>query len=241
MKTYLRVLLWGVLLLILFVLILPIFGKPGFTLLFGWIGFLQRVVPSITVNWNGIGMVVLCSGLIIAATHWLCGWIYAHNTPQQDSRWRWRWSLSLYAGLWLLFIAAMGVTGFVHQVGWLMSSKEPLMRERNSYATSRMLMREVSMQILVAAENTDWNLASARQEFVSDSARLTSRRQPLEELHVLFIPGEQGRMTAAILFPRDRAQNERTGFILVGKEAARSVEEYPMKELQAVLARLGNK
>jgi hypothetical protein len=173
---------------------------------------------------------------------WLCGWVYAHNALEQSRRWRWQWSLSLYAGLWLLFAAAMGVTGFVHQLGWLMSSKEPILTERKYRGMSRTLMRQASFQIIVAAEDASWDLEATRKEFFAESGNLVSRRrQSIEDLHVLFIPESGGKLAGAILFPRDRAESEQTGFILISKGAERSEKEYPMRELAAVLTRLAKK
>lgn len=245
MKTILRVLLYGVLLFFVLALVLPAIGFGGLkvtgTLLFGWIGFLRRVLPAITTNWNGIGMVVVCSVLIVAGMQWLCGWVYTHNMPAQKHRWRWQWSLSLYAALWLLFVAAMGITGFVHQLGWLISSKEPLIVERKYRGMMRILMREACAEIVTAAEDADWDLAVTRKEFLADSERLTRRRQPIEDLHVLFIQGNEGKLTAAILFPRDAVEQQKTGFILVLNQTGNWQEEHPMNDFPAVLARFAAK
>ena len=104
--------------------------QPLFILFTGWFSFLARVLPQVTMNWSGIGMAVVCSALVIGWMHWLCQWFYAHwvrhGSPDGDVRWRWTWTASLYGGVWLLFLAAIGVTGVVHQVGWLAATKEPL-------------------------------------------------------------------------------------------------------------------
>jgi hypothetical protein len=248
-KKILRVLLYGFLLFIVLAVLLPTLGFGGLkitgALLFGWIGFLKRVLPEISISWSGIGMVLVCSTLIVAGTHWLCDWIYAHNTnPIQENspRWQWQWSLSLYVGLWVLFIAAMGITGFVHQLGWLLSSKEPIIIERKYRGISRMQMRETAMNLITAAEDSDWNLTATRKGFLEVSGPIAFRRRPaIEELHVLFIPGPEEKLAAAIVFPREAAERDVAGFIVIRNQAGAWEEPHPMRDFSEVLARYGSR
>src|SRR5256885_8983127 len=84
----------------------------------GWLKFLQHTLPNATVNWSAIGMVVLCSLILISVLHWFCNWIYsASNSPVARS-WPWRWTLALFASLWLTFGIVMGASGAARHIRW---------------------------------------------------------------------------------------------------------------------------
>lgn len=244
MKRALRLFAYTLAGLLAFILLVPFFPfgalKVIVTVMFGWIGFLRRVVPEITTNWSGIGMVLLCSLLIVAGIHWLAKWIYAHNKSDENRHWRWQWSFSLYAALWLLFAAAMGVTGFVHQLGWLVSSKESLFTRREYVGHTRSSMRQAVHEIRFTAEDADWNLDDTRKQFLTESLfQSYARRRSIEDFHIIFIPGKQGKLAAAIVFPRNADHRELTGFIMINAQTENWEEQHPMKDLPGVLARLG--
>lgn len=75
-----RILLWVLAIVLLFALFLPVLSSMGVLLgsiCFGWFSFLERVWPRISVSWSGVGMVALCSALILAGLHSLCAWLFA--------------------------------------------------------------------------------------------------------------------------------------------------------------------
>src|SRR4026207_2210934 len=147
----------GVLFGVLFLgLILPELLSAGslfVSVFFGWFSFLQRVWPNVTVNWNGIGMVLLCSVLIIAGLHSLSGWLFTSVTTKANTcpglRWRWSWTLALYAGVWMLFAAIMGAVGVAHQVGWLFRFGEPFYRPRKHVFILRHPLKAQSVNLFV--------------------------------------------------------------------------------------------
>jgi lipid-A-disaccharide synthase-like uncharacterized protein len=238
--TLVRVLVWSSV-LFFFLLVTGAFGlfHPIVILLFGWISFLARVVPQVTMNWSGIGMVVVCSGLIVAAMHWLCQWLYAHwvrqGSANAPARWRWTWTTSLYGGLWLLFLAAMGVTGVVHQVGWLAASKEPLYVMRNQHLYWGAYLRSAHLNLCMAGNDADWMPDETRRAF--ESVPHDSKRTPYapDDLHTIYIEGPSNKLAAVILFYRDPKKQEKAGFMLTTPNNQR--EEFRMDQLQTVLAR----
>src|SRR5262245_12051024 len=80
-------------------------------LTFGWLNFLQRTLPDVTVNWSGIGMVALCSAVMVAGIHWLCSSLRRAATPEALGPWRWRWTFALFASLWVTFGIVIGASG----------------------------------------------------------------------------------------------------------------------------------
>jgi hypothetical protein len=247
LKNVLRFIVYGFLLLLVVAIFLPLLGS-GLQLLglllFGWIGFLRRVIPQVTVSWSGIGMVLACSALIVGGMHWLCAWIQTARQTKDSpitKRWRWSWTLSIYFALWLLFLTAMAATGFVHQAVWLMASKEPLMVQRRHRSATRIELSQTARQVLNSAVDADWNLAMTRQEFFANTGRTPFRGKLLaEEFDVLFIPGLQDKLAGAVVFHRDPVERQKTGFIVVPNQSNNVEEPRAMVELSNALARLNS-
>lgn len=107
------------------------------TILFGWIRFLARVIPEMTLDISATITVIVCLLLITVAMQRLCSWLYRHNQKPDGNgeapprRWRWRWTFALVAVIVLMFIAGTSAIGITHQTGWLITSPEPLIGRRS--------------------------------------------------------------------------------------------------------------
>lgn len=98
-------------------------------LVFGWVMYLLRVVPSVRVDGAGVATAVGCLGLLGVGSHAFCRWLYGQigKGPSLDeARWRMRWTVSGLALVVVMFVAGIAATGVAHQVGWLIGSSEPL-------------------------------------------------------------------------------------------------------------------
>jgi hypothetical protein len=97
-------------------------------LLLGWSAFLVRVFPRMEVDWATVVVGVVAFLLFTAGLHWIgCAWVGRGQSQLAASGWRLRWSVSVTAGVLLLFAAGVAVVGVFHQVGWLATSKEPML------------------------------------------------------------------------------------------------------------------
>jgi prepilin-type N-terminal cleavage/methylation domain-containing protein/prepilin-type processing-associated H-X9-DG protein len=112
------------------------FGLPidlGFNLVFGWALYLARVVPQVRPDWGAIATGGLCLVGFGWGLHRLLTWIYEETRAADGEeeapprRWRRRWTASLVALIVLMFVAGISTVGVAHQVGWLLTSKEPLL------------------------------------------------------------------------------------------------------------------
>jgi hypothetical protein len=98
----------------------------------GWIWYLARTLPVIQVAWAGVATGALCLTLVAIGSHYFLAWIYPHvRWPGEGYesgviRWKWRWTGSFVAGIVLLFVAGLATVGVTHQLGWLLTSREPL-------------------------------------------------------------------------------------------------------------------
>jgi prepilin-type processing-associated H-X9-DG protein len=98
-------------------------------ILFGWIFYLVRVLPEITVNWDGVATACVCLILFAAGTHVFLRWIQGQRGKSEGSPvriWRPRWTGGLVGGIVLMFIVGLAAAGIGHQVGWLITSPERL-------------------------------------------------------------------------------------------------------------------
>src|SRR5262245_10851893 len=80
-------------------LVLPL--ELGFWLTVGWVPFLGRVVPQMTIDWGGLATGVLCLAGLALGLHYFCGWLHGQimkaRYPDQvpATAWQLRWTLSL--------------------------------------------------------------------------------------------------------------------------------------------------
>lgn len=120
----------GCLFVILLTCLMPVLPLDiVLNLAFGWIAFLARVVPEVKVGWGGVATGVVCLTLLVAGSHRFLGWVYEQTRGEGEptvKRWHWRWTGSLVAVIVLMFVAGLATVGVAHQVGWLVTSKEPL-------------------------------------------------------------------------------------------------------------------
>src|SRR5690349_4597901 len=100
-----RIVFWGGGFLVALLVVLPMAAGPtdlGAVLRYlpaGWWHFLRRNLPQLTWNWSLIGMVLMCSAILVVLGNWLLTAFYRqmHQLRHQDSnavRWCWRWTAS---------------------------------------------------------------------------------------------------------------------------------------------------
>ncbi len=129
-RTGRRVLLFVGIPIGLFLLLLIVGGAPwllaaAFHLVVGWTTHAGKVLPQVTFNWNGVGMLALCIALAAWIGHRFCRWLWQGTGHQEP--WRLRWTISGLGVIILMFGAGMAITAVAHQTGWLLRSPEPLL------------------------------------------------------------------------------------------------------------------
>jgi prepilin-type processing-associated H-X9-DG protein len=134
-------------------------------LAFGWVLFLVRVVPQLSVRWDLLVSTAVYVVALAVGSHSFLRWLYremksaesrAETTTQAVPAWRWRWTIGGLTVVLLMFAAGTAAVGIAHQTTWLARSPEPLYR-RGSERQDRVLcahnLRQVGQALQVYAND----------------------------------------------------------------------------------------
>jgi hypothetical protein len=100
----------------------------------GWIWFLRRVVPQLTVRWDVVGSTLVYTAVLAVGAHLFLRWLYREwgragaSGGAEIPRWKWRWTLGGLTIVLVMFAAGTAAVGIAHQTIWLVCSPEPLYR-----------------------------------------------------------------------------------------------------------------
>lgn len=109
----------------------PVTLEVGERALFGWWSFATRVLPQATVTWLGVLTGGICLVLFTCGLHVFLRWLHGELRGEGEQRWRPRWTGAIVIGVVVMFAAGLAATGIVHQVGWLMRSRETWLEPRS--------------------------------------------------------------------------------------------------------------
>jgi hypothetical protein len=87
-------------------------------ILFGWIGFLVRVIPMVTFNPDVAWAAAASLTLALFGLHWMLR-AFSRHRGGESARWRFAWTWKITVLGLLLFPAAIAAIGTVHQIAWL--------------------------------------------------------------------------------------------------------------------------
>jgi hypothetical protein len=91
-------------------------------LAFGWIRYVARVAPRISVSWIGLVTAIACLVALGIGLHLFLRWLVAAAGSARG--WSARWTSSLLALVVLMFAAGIGMVGIGHQSGWLFAARD---------------------------------------------------------------------------------------------------------------------
>ena len=89
--------------------------------LLGWITYLIRVIPQITVNYASVATGLVAFALVVALLHRLLSGLATNETRPT---WRWHWSVCIAFMITVMFGVSVAAAGLVHQTTWLMREQE---------------------------------------------------------------------------------------------------------------------
>lgn len=108
----------------------PLMAMP-FLIVFGWISFLWRVLPQVTVDWSGVATSLGCLLVLGSILQWLGRW--AATWPGETKiAWHWTKALVLLGGVVALFWAGLASVGLVRATQWLLQTEDNWFTDRYS-------------------------------------------------------------------------------------------------------------
>lgn len=228
---------------ILYLLAFFLFGQNyglqiGYALLLGWVHFLLRTLPEVTLNSSLIVTGIVCSALVIGLGHWFArSVISAANKLRTNALplWRLRWSVCGYLGVWLVFLVGMAIVGVVHQVGWMASSDVPAI-ENGNVRYRHIHQQWMVIDLLKSAYRKDREERSNMRSFLSEELLYIDKRygtSVFDITHFFVIENEESELEGILSFPRVRPLHFKWAAVLDLNGEKRSIDDE--KELRAVL------
>lgn len=157
-RNWLRLGCWtGVGLLLLFGLFLACAGltflfEIPLTVAFGWPLYLYRVVPQLKPDPWSVASAIVCLIAVVLGSHAFLRWL-ASASSTEPRPWPWKRTLQLVGLVVLMFVSGIAVTGMIHQTGWLIRSREPLLEGGIREIAARMTSASNLKHISVATSN----------------------------------------------------------------------------------------
>jgi hypothetical protein len=195
----------------------------------GWISFLYRVLPEVTFRWGAIAETLVVGAVLGVGTHLFLRWLWPQLRPKaaEARPWPVRWSASLVVLIVLLFSATMATVGIGHHVGWLVSSREPLVR--SSWLFNPTIQgwdnEEVCKEALRLSQSGVADAQVAR--VLLQNPELRKKVEPRHVVPQRSPSGEAG----FLVFPRDPVTRENVGGVRCGgglkEEASFQASELP--------------
>ncbi|HEX8703649.1 MAG TPA: hypothetical protein VF815_32735 [Myxococcaceae bacterium] len=230
MKKGLRIAAWVVGVLV----VLPCIGSFGamwlaevpIVLATGWISFLARVIPEVSVRPGPVVEAVLVLAALGVGLHHFMRWLWPQlRAQEQEPRpWPVRWSVSILSLLVLLFLATMATVGIGHHVGWLASGRAPLTESSWGFA-----FRESREAAELCSEALDLSKGGVADEQLTGRLLANPQTRDIaEKLAVLPLrkPDSEGTF---LVIPRDPAILQANGLVRCGGK----VPEYQRERFQA--------
>lgn len=155
----------------------------------GWIPFLARVWPQITIDVGGVATGIVCLMVLTVGLHEFMDWLCRETQqPVEGSdapvaTWHWRWSLSIVGVIVLMFVAGISAVGVTHQTYWLASSPEPWASSTQFAWYQSRLANDVK-QFMLAVHN----YASNHQDRLPPVRIEDAQGRPLLSWRVLILP-----------------------------------------------------
>jgi prepilin-type processing-associated H-X9-DG protein len=144
---------------------------PALYLVFGWIGFIVRVFPQITVNASGLAMAGIALAASALLAHVLGRWLWNGSHP--DRPWRARWTVSFLLLIVVLFGAGIAMVGITHQTVWLARTPGPWFSHGRGRETANRVkcasnLRQIGQAILLYANDHDGQFPDTLQTLFKD-------------------------------------------------------------------------
>lgn len=116
----------GVFGLVIFLMLVP----NSAVLLFGWMGYLSRTIPSMKPHWDFVFIGIIAFALFIASIYWTLPRVAPHKFSRN-----WKQSFSIGLFFVIAFTSGTAVIGVTHHIIWIMTQRPAREAELKANAT----------------------------------------------------------------------------------------------------------
>lgn len=132
-------------------------GEIGIDLLFGWVPFLNRVIPGLEVRWDGVATFFAALLCVTVLAHVFLRWLHRELATLRNlrhSHWRIQWTLTLMGLVVVMFVAGISVVGATHQTAWIATSPTPMFGRSvtNQLPNSRVNLRWLGLALASSSD-----------------------------------------------------------------------------------------
>ena len=189
----------------------------AFFLAVGWVLYLRRVLPEMSVRWDLVASAAVYVVLLAAGGHLFLRWLYwemkrADAPTETPPPWKWRWTLGGLAVVLLMFAAGTAAVGITHQTAWLVRSPETLYRKGNArrdrvYCASN--LRQIGQGLQLYAAENGGRLPDDLRSLMADGFDLEAR--------ILVCPAIAGDQYTAATQAVAEGRHEHRSYIYFGR------------------------
>lgn len=164
-------------------------GDFFLNLAFGWIPYLYRTLPQAHINGTGVLTAAVCLGALAIGLHWFLRWlvsqmpIKAANAESSTTAWPARRTGVILGLVILMFVAGLAAVGITHQIGWLLTSPEPIIGGGIREVAARARSQNNLKQMALAMHNYQ-----EAEKTLPPAAIYDQQGQPLLSWRVLILP-----------------------------------------------------
>jgi hypothetical protein len=194
----------------LFMVFRPDILLVPFALLFGWIPSLNRFVSVAHLSTGSVFAAMALSGLLVAGTHYFCGWV--HGERRASVRWKWKWTFASYALLLFLLGASAALVGIAHQTAWMLTSGEPVFKSRLGIASEKVRLWQMGDEVLRMMSSNAWDFSKLQ----SSTSGRGGERPAWEDFSFYFLAGTNGRAGRVVFIRRDPKHQKEIGVVQDG-------------------------
>ena len=201
-----RILLTLILVILFMGVIAPSVLEAPLLFLFGWIGFLMRVVPEITLDWDMLGLAAICFTVILFLSHALIRASIRtrnQNISTRNASWKLQSTLALNLLVWLSFFIATAVAGLFQEIRWIVQNDEPFMLGRTYSVWERIAAKELALSIMLGVDADGKSVPEAAQEArVFHTPKFTSPSGRYFNLRAFYLVDSTNGFCGVIVFPK---------------------------------------
>lgn len=106
-------------------LAIPISRDVTIAIVLGWVSFVRRVFPLVTIDWLNTALFIGSLVGLVVLLHAFLRWLYRETSGGARS-WSLRWTAMTVVTTVLMFVAGISMIGVVHQVSWVAVGAEPM-------------------------------------------------------------------------------------------------------------------